>query len=493
MRAGDQSVDLLGRRSNRRVGCGRCGCGLRFGCLGVGWFRLRSARHCRGTLFRDDGCCGLRVTGDGVGAAGAGVGAAGAGVGAAGAGVGAAGAGVRAAGAGVVAAGCSGVDGFSDAGPASPLVGFSLVMRLPPLDRAQRDRIQLGGREPRTPPRIPPCRVRMRAARRRRRAGHGRRSWHSRCKTRPCCALPTRRPDIRAARLRVGRRADNARRSRTTQHAATSRNGLESAVRAAIGAPGSPSKSSSTQPLSVRMTWPRWKSPCTRCSGTGRCSARVRRTRGDRRGVSRQFGTAICAARVATHRLGHRFKTAGRPLRSVAPGPSPNARLRWPSPPLRFGRESPRPRRRAGHLRRTGRARWSPPVPSRRCLSARIPGAAQGARVPSTSLSIQPCSAGTCMVTHLGKGASHLEVGIESRHHDAEQLHDGLLAEHDRRVRLLAAEHQADGVGIEFGAGLKGERISLRVSSLATQPSIVCIRSWSWLASYTHPCRRRGR
>ena len=60
-------------------------------------------------------------------------------------------------------------------------------------------------------------------------------------------------------------------------------------------------------------------------------------------------------------------------------------------------------------------------------------------------------------VAHLGERSGHLEVGIQARHDDPEQLQDRLLAEDDRRVRLLAPENEAARIAIDHRTRLASE------------------------------------
>ncbi len=248
VRAGDQAVDLLGWRGHRRMRRGRAAAvAVSAGFVSAGLSRL--VRHCA-AFFRDDGCCRLSGRGRRVASAVSAVSA-----------CGRAALGVPA---WCVRSSCSRWScrhetfdrAQRDPYPARPVPSLvrHLVHRLVEFECAQQHVVVA---------RIAAGALRVAGA------------------ERVAVALcPFGGAIFELARLRVGRRAGSAPRSRTTATCRRRRaSGLESAVRAAIGAPGSPSKSSSTHPASVRMTWPRWKSPCTRCNGNGVVAGRRERRR----------------------------------------------------------------------------------------------------------------------------------------------------------------------------------------------------------------------
>ena len=105
--------------------------------------------------------------------------------------------------------------------------------------------------------------------RRRRRAGRGRRRGVAVAERAPVAVGPLGGAVRALRRRRGGRAAGGGRRSRRTA-ACRRRPGAGSRGRAApsSGRAGSPSKSRSFQPSRVRSTWPRWRSPWTRCTGT---------------------------------------------------------------------------------------------------------------------------------------------------------------------------------------------------------------------------------
>ena len=113
-----------------------------------------------------------------------------------------------------------------------------------------------------------------------------------------------------------------------------------------------------------------------------------------------------------------------------------------------------RPRRRAGRPRRRGCGRWPEPGPSRRWRCAGTAAASRGAACRRAAVDLDPAvERGDVLAAGPGQRLVDLDVGVLARGHLAEDLHQRVLAEGDRGVRLLAGEQRRVGVGVELVAG----------------------------------------
>ncbi len=213
---------------------------------------------------------------------------------------------------------------------------------------------------------------------------------------------------------------------------AMSRQTLSGASRSAIVLAGSPSKSMIFQPDGVRSVWPRWKSPCTRC--TSQLGVGQRTEAGQH---------AVGVVRPAPARSPGRPRTARpsprrRRLRSRGQwGTRPAARRG--SRPARCPAGSPRRRTACRRQARPG------PAPSRPRRPSASPPASPGRPRRSwsrcrQSASTQPYSRATSRDVGLVQRVVDLDVEIATELEPSEQLQHRRLAEHDRGIGLLAAE-----------------------------------------------------
>ena len=296
-----------------------------------------------------------------------------------------------------------------------------------------------------------------------------------------CVAPSPRRGSSSAARsgcaeqLVPGRVVERAQHARRRRAAAST-----GARRSASGTAGSPSKSSTTQPASVRRPGP---------GGSRRGSAAPRPARRSRGQLGVGRGAPCRRARAssgtAATALVQPAAASARPARPLAPrrqrlgaerrGQRPRAPRRWPrraGAPRRRSRRRPRrraagraPRRRLRRVQVAHAGRGQRPAVGGRPQVLRRDGQ-DGAGSPPRPVSIQPSGGATCSEPSRRSATRHLQVGVGPGRDPPEHLEDGGLAEDQAGVALLAGQHQAARVRARpAGPALNGSALTRRTAA----------------------------
>ena len=315
-----------------------------------------------------------------------------------------------------------------------PGLVHDLVHRLVELEGAQQDRVLAAGR----------CR----------------RPRRSRRRTPPGCAVTQSRAGSRERRpVRRGRAAGAGPRSRTSGACPPRRAAARTGPAAGPAATaGSPSKSSSTQPVWVRITWPEVVvavDPLHRQRLVEPRPARRRPRPAGRRARASSGTAASRRVQPVPHlrRPGRRRAPPGSSCGAERLGQIRGAPRRWPrraGAPRRRSRRRPRPRwlrRRCGvQVAHAGRGE-RPAVGGRAQVRGRM-AEDGGLAVHRWSRSSRAARA-TCGEPSRAQRGGHLQVGVGAGRGPAEHLEDGLLAEDQAGVALLGGEHQAVQAGVD--------------------------------------------
>ena len=245
---------------------------------------------------------------------------------------------------------------------------------------------------------------------------------------------------------------------------ATSRSGERFRRRSGSGRAGSPSKSSTTQPRSESIVWPRCRSPWVRITRPPAVDVRERvellahvlAAAADRRdglGVRQVEEDAldllVDVGVQDRERLGGRL--VGREGRVGVVAAERRVQL--------ADHDAERLDAVEQAVRVARRARPAP-APSRR---GRRPGTPAGSRASRTDVApvdlVPARQRGDVREAARGQEAQQLELRVHARLDLAERLHDQLVAEHDRRVRLLDADRaHVDGAAEAGAAPPSGRR-----------------------------------